>query len=113
RAGGEGGVRRIEPGRRVSAPADAQQARSALLATWDAEGPTYYRLGKDERSAVRGLDGAFEPDRVQWVRHGGDLLLIGMGSAALEAGGAAGAPGAAGAGGGGGGGGRANPPPPH
>jgi transketolase len=79
------GVMRIQPGLRVIAPADAQQTRTALLATWDAEGPTYYRLGKDERSEVRGLNGAFEPGRVQWVRDGADLLLIGMGSAALEA----------------------------
>jgi len=79
------GVMRMQPGLRVIAPADAQQARTALLATWDAEGPTYYRIGKDERSTVRGLDGAFEPGRAQWVRDGTDLLLIGMGSAALEA----------------------------
>jgi transketolase len=79
------GVMRIQPGMRIIAPADCEQARTALLATWDADGPTYYRLGKDERATVRGLDGRFEPGRVQWVRDGRDLLLIGMGSVAIEA----------------------------
>jgi transketolase len=79
------GVMRIQPGLRVIAPADFQQARTALLATWDAEGPTYYRLGKDERAAVPGLAGRFEPGRAQRVRDGRDLLLIAMGSVAVEA----------------------------
>jgi transketolase len=79
------GVMRIQPGMRVIAPADHAQARTALLATWDAEGPTYYRLGKDERATVCGLAGRFEQGRVQWVRDGRDLLLIGMGSATIDA----------------------------
>jgi transketolase len=79
------GVMRIQPGMRVIVPADYEQARTALLATWDAEGPTYYRLGKDERATVRGLAGRFDLGRVQWVRDGRDLLLIGMGSVAINA----------------------------
>ena len=50
-------VTRTHPNLGVLAPADFQQARSILLATWDRPGPIYYRLGKDQQTAVPGLDG--------------------------------------------------------
>jgi transketolase len=78
------GVMRIQPGITVIAPADHQQARSALLATWDMPGPIYYRLGKDDKSTVPGLTGRFELGRAQIVREGDDLLIIAMGSIAGE-----------------------------
>src|SRR5262245_23365599 len=52
-------VMRAQPGLSVIAPADYQQARAAVLATWDLPGPIYYRLGKDDRTLVPGLDGQF------------------------------------------------------
>src|SRR5437016_102519 len=39
---------RVQPGMTVVAPADVEQARSALVALADLEGPIYFRLGKDE-----------------------------------------------------------------
>ena len=33
--------------------------RRALRATWDLPGPVYYRIGKDDRTVVPGLDGRF------------------------------------------------------
>ncbi len=79
------GVTRIQPGLTVIAPADHQQARTALLATWDLPGPVYYRLGKDDKTVVPGLDGRFALGRAQQVRQGGDLLIVAMGSVASEA----------------------------
>ncbi len=79
------GVMRIQPGLTVIAPADHEQARAALLATWDLPGPVYLRLGKDDKTTIPGLDGRFELGRVQVIREGGDLLIITMGSVATEA----------------------------
>lgn len=78
------GVLRLQPGLTVIAPADHAQTRAALLATWDLPGPIYYRLGKDDKTTVPGLDGRFELGRVQVVREGADLLFITMGSVAVE-----------------------------
>ncbi|MEP6993840.1 MAG: transketolase C-terminal domain-containing protein [Acidobacteriota bacterium] len=79
------GVLRTQPGLTLVAPADHQQARTALLQTWNQPGPVYYRLGKDDRSVVPGLDGRFELGRAQMVRDGSDVLLLAMGSIAGEA----------------------------
>ena len=78
-------VMRTQPGITVISPADNAQARSALLATWAIPGPVYYRLGKDARTVVPGLDGRFERGRVQIVSEGGDLLILAMGSISSEA----------------------------
>jgi transketolase len=79
------GVLRIQPGLLVIAPADAEQASTALRATWDAPGPIYYRLGKDERTAVPGLHGRFHLGRADLVRDGRDLAIVTMGSVSVEA----------------------------
>lgn len=76
---------RVQPGMTVVVPADAQQARAALRATWDHSGPVYYRLGKEETAVVPGLEGRFELGRAQAVSSGDDLLLVAMGSVAIEA----------------------------
>lgn len=73
------------PGLAVIAPADFEQTRTALAATWDLPGPIYFRIGKDDRNVVEGLDGRFELGRAQVVRHGGDLIMLTMGSVAREA----------------------------
>ncbi len=78
------GALRLQPELLVVAPADAAQTRSALLATWDWPGPVYYRLGKDDRMRIPGLEGRFEVGRVQVVRQGSDLLLVAMGSVTSE-----------------------------
>ncbi len=79
------GVMRVQPGISVIAPADYEQARAAFLATWDLPGPVYYRIGKDDKTVVPGLEGRFELGRAQIVREGADLLIITMGSIASEA----------------------------
>jgi transketolase len=79
------GVMRVQPGITVIAPADHQQTRTAFLASWDLPGPIYYRLGKDDKTTVPGLEGRFELGRAQIIREGTDLLIITMGSVASEA----------------------------
>ncbi|MFL5327673.1 MAG: transketolase family protein [Gemmataceae bacterium] len=79
------GVMRTLPGLTVVAPADHRQARTALQSTWDMPGPVYYRLGKDDRTVVPGLDGRFSCDGLEIVRAGHDVLLLAMGSIATEA----------------------------
>jgi transketolase len=78
------GIMRLQPGLTVIAPADHEQARTAVLATWERPGPIYYRLGKDDRTAVTGLGGRFELGRIQLIREGAHLLFITMGSIASE-----------------------------
>lgn len=78
-------VARVHPALTVVAPADHEQARAALLATWDLPGPIYYRLGKDDVTTVAGLAGRFELGRAQVIREGGDVAILTMGSIAVEA----------------------------
>jgi transketolase len=78
------GVMRTQPGITLIAPADYRQMRAALLATWDAPGPVYYRIGKDDTTMVPGLDGRFELGRAQVIREGEDLLMLTMGSISSE-----------------------------
>ena len=76
---------RIQHGLTVISPADHEQTRTALLSTWDIPGPIYYRLGKDDKTTIHGLDGRFELGRAQVVRTGNSLLMICMGSVTSEA----------------------------
>jgi transketolase len=78
-------VMRAQPGLTVIAPADAPQARGAVAATWNLPGPVYYRIGKDDKAIVPGLDGRFELGKLQVLREGADLLLIAMGSVSTDA----------------------------
>jgi transketolase len=78
-------VMRAQPGITVIAPADAGQTRSAVAASWNLPGPVYYRLGKDDKVVVPGLEGRFELGRLQRIREGSDLLIIAMGSVATDA----------------------------
>jgi len=79
------GVMRTQPDITIVAPADAAQACSAVEATWDLPGPIYYRLGKDDRAIVKGLDGRFKLGHLEIIREGRDLLLLTMGAIATEA----------------------------
>jgi transketolase len=79
------GILRVQPGITIIAPADYEQARAAVLATWDLPGPIYYRLGKDDTTVVTGLDGRFELGRTQLIRSGSDVVLLAMGPAAIDA----------------------------
>ncbi len=79
------GVLRLQPGMSVLAPADHEQAGAVLRATWDMPGPVYYRLGKDDKTIVPGLEGRFELGRIQMLREGTDLVFITMGNVVGEA----------------------------
>lgn len=79
------GLMRTQPGMTVLTPADPNQARAAVLATWDRPGPTYYRLGKDDKAAVPGLNGRFGFGRCEIIGEGEDVLFVAMGPAAGEA----------------------------
>ncbi len=78
------GVMRIQPNITVIAPADHRQALTALRETWDLTGPIYYRIGKDDRREVPGLDGQFELGRVHVIGSGTDLLFLSMGAVSAE-----------------------------
>ena len=77
-------IMRTQPGLTVIAPADFEQAGTALHASWDLPGPVYYRIGKDEKAAMPGLKGRFELGRTQTVRNGDDLLIFTCGPISLE-----------------------------
>jgi transketolase len=79
------GVMRVQPALRVIAPADHEQAASALRATWQLDGPIYYRLGKDDQNTVPGLNGRFEVGRAQRVKEGKQLLVLATGAIARQA----------------------------
>jgi len=81
----DAGIMRIQNGMTVISPADHQQTRTALQRTTNVRGPIYFRLGKDDRTVIPGLDGRFELDRVQVVRDGGDVVFVCMGSVTSEA----------------------------
>jgi transketolase len=78
-------VMRAQPGIHVIAPADAQQTRTALLQAWNLPGPVYLRIGKDDRPVVPGLSGKFELGRLQSLCEGSEVLIVSMGSVAMEA----------------------------
>ena len=75
---------RTLPGLSIVIPADPAQTETALRETWNAAGPVYYSLGKDDRTSVPGLNGRFAVDRVQIIREGSDIALVAMGSIAAE-----------------------------
>ena len=79
------GILRVQPGLSIIAPADHLQTSTALHATWNLPGPIYYRLGKDEKTTVPGLGGAFALGRAQTVRDGDEVQIVAMGSVAAEA----------------------------
>lgn len=78
-------VTRVQPELTVIAPADHVQAGCAIRATYDLPGPIYYRLGKDDRTTVPGLEGRFTLGRAELVREGDDALFVTTGSITVEA----------------------------
>ena len=70
---------RLQPGIMVICPADRDQARTSLRATYDVEGPVYYRLSKDEGTRIEGLDDRLPVEQTQVLRDGPDLLIVSMG----------------------------------
>ena len=81
----DAGAMRVQNGIAVISPADHQQTRTALQRTVNVPGPIYFRIGKDDRTVVPGLDGRFELGRAQVVREDGDFVFVCMGSVTSEA----------------------------
>jgi len=79
------GVLRVQPGISIYAPADSAQTETILERTASISGPVYYRLGKDDRLVVPGLNGHFTPGCPEHLVVGRDLLFIAMGGIAVEA----------------------------
>lgn len=79
------GVMRTQPGIAVFAPADSKQTQTILRSTYALEGPIYYRLGKDDRTIVPGLDGSFALGKAQILTEGSDCLVVSMGAISNEA----------------------------
>ena len=79
------GVLHVQPGISIFVPADAQQAAALFQQTWNLPGPVYYRLGKDEKTLIPGLDGRFALDRVETIGAGKDVLVLSMGSITSQA----------------------------
>jgi transketolase len=75
---------RAQPGITVIAPADHLQTVSAVGATWNLPGSVYYRIGKDDRTAVPCLDGRFALGRVERIGTGPDILFLATGSVSVE-----------------------------
>ena len=63
-------VMRAQPGMTVLAPADFQQARTALIGDQGVPGPIYFRLGKNETETVPGLDGRLRLGGVEQIGAG-------------------------------------------
>lgn len=78
------GVMRLQPGITIVIPADCNQARLALLSTWNLAGPVYYRLGKNYQTVIPELGGRFALGRAEMIRKGESLLFISVGSITTE-----------------------------
>jgi transketolase len=79
------GALRLFPQLAVIVPADGAQAAAAMQATFDRPGPIYYRLGKEDREVVQGLDGRFRLGRLELLAEGDAVALIATGPIVLEA----------------------------
>lgn len=77
-------VMRVQSGITTVAPADYLQTRPALEGTWNLPGPVYYRIGKNDKDEVPGLNGSFRLGRVQTIRQGKDVLFISIGAISVE-----------------------------
>ena len=79
------GLLRLQPALRLIVPADIPQARAALRATFDGPDPVYYRLSKDDRGLIPGLNGRFEMEAPIVIHEGASDLLLALGACAVDA----------------------------
>ena len=79
------GSLRCQPGISLISPCDHQQAATAFQASWNLPGPVYYRLSKDEKTVVPGLEGKFSLGRAQLLRPAGRVGIVAMGTLAAGA----------------------------
>lgn len=72
-------VMRAMPNMTVLAPADAAEARLALLHAHGLDGPVYVRLCRDPVDDVTDPSAAYAPGQGVWLRTGGDGTLVSTG----------------------------------
>jgi transketolase len=70
------GILRTIPGFTILCPADGGQARQALLASVDTEGPVYVRLGSGKEEDVFSPDEPFPLGRIRILRDYGDEAAL-------------------------------------
>lgn len=75
---------RAQPGMNIVAPADREQAKTALFATAQLAEPIYFRIAK-EGAPIPGLDGRFALGRVDVLQEGTDVALVALGNCARQA----------------------------
>ncbi|MCL2083762.1 MAG: transketolase family protein [Oscillospiraceae bacterium] len=73
------------PGMTVICPADDIEARAAVMAACEHEGPVYLRFGRAAVPVFHGPDYKFEIGKGETVRGGGDLTFIATGLMVCEA----------------------------
>lgn len=74
-----GGLRSL-PNLVVIAPASPLEAKKAVIAAYEYEGPVYLRLGTNREPEIYEGDYTFEPGKAVVLKEGTDITLIGMGS---------------------------------
>jgi transketolase len=79
------GIMRLQRNLRVISPADKDQAANALRSSWDLPQPIYYRIGKDDKRVVEGLDGRFSLGKIERLTRGSDLAVLAVGSVSFQA----------------------------
>lgn len=78
-------IARTQPGITVIAPADRDQARTAIRRSMHIPGPVYFRLDKNHQPPLDALHGKFDLDRPEVVRKGSQVLFLTTGSITAEA----------------------------
>ncbi len=76
-------IMRTLPGMRVHAPADAPELRHILRETFRQDAPAYLRIGK-KGEPVLTANTAYQLDRWQCLRVGGDVIILSCGTILAE-----------------------------
>ncbi len=78
------GIMRVQPGLYTIVPADPTQIATAIRSTYQLPQPIYYRIGKNDKLFVNGLDGRFQLGRIEQIGGGKDLLFLCIGAITAE-----------------------------
>lgn len=73
------GMMRSIPNMRVIVPADYAEAKKAILASIDEEGPFYVRTGRLKLPIVTDENAKFEIGKASWLKKGKDVSIIACG----------------------------------
>ncbi len=78
-------IMRVLPNFTVIAPADSEQARKAVKAVVDIEGPVYIRLCRESFPVFTTPDTPFEVGKIMELKPGKDITLVATGSVVYNA----------------------------